>query len=442
MSEDSNHINYSAADIEKYWNGQLSVAAQHAMEKAALEDPFLADAMEGYEASGKVALPAIAADNEILAKRLAARVAEKETAPVIKFSWWKIAAMVIVLAGAAWLYVYISPKQPNNGIAKNIEQAPPAPVIKTDTGAIPQTALSLDTAPDIALNKKQRPPEASSIGSAKNKVVVPATVPDAAPPESESLNREEATAGNADKTEEKKDAVASMRAAKQAAPKAASEMPEQKTQDIARDDYSTDNNKLAGRVAPNLFKGTVMDQSHKPVANVPVQIPTLNVATQTDSKGYFSFKASDSTLSVSIVSDGFETQNFSLRNKATLNQIVLTPAPANQRDVVTQSNGAQKKKAGPSNDISIKILDAEPIIGWERYNKYLESRKNINEASRTKHGSVIVSFEVHKGWLSDFEIEQSLDDELDETAIQLIKTGPGWKLLRGKKAGARVTVKF
>ena len=49
MTDNNSHINYSAADIEKYWKGQLSAADQHAMEKAALEDPFLADAMEGYE---------------------------------------------------------------------------------------------------------------------------------------------------------------------------------------------------------------------------------------------------------------------------------------------------------------------------------------------------------------------------------------------------------
>ena len=47
MSEEKNIINYTAADIEKYWKGKLSAAEMHAMEKAAMEDPFLSDALEG-----------------------------------------------------------------------------------------------------------------------------------------------------------------------------------------------------------------------------------------------------------------------------------------------------------------------------------------------------------------------------------------------------------
>ena len=49
MSEEKNIINYTAADIEKYWKGKLSAAEMHAMEKAAMEDPFLSDALEGYK---------------------------------------------------------------------------------------------------------------------------------------------------------------------------------------------------------------------------------------------------------------------------------------------------------------------------------------------------------------------------------------------------------
>src|SRR4051812_11453005 len=48
MSEMIHHNNFSAADIERYRRGQLSPAQMHAMEKAAMEDSFLADAMEGY----------------------------------------------------------------------------------------------------------------------------------------------------------------------------------------------------------------------------------------------------------------------------------------------------------------------------------------------------------------------------------------------------------
>ena len=53
MSDDDNNINrFTASDIEKYHKGLLSAQEKHALEKAALDDPFLADALEGYTTTG------------------------------------------------------------------------------------------------------------------------------------------------------------------------------------------------------------------------------------------------------------------------------------------------------------------------------------------------------------------------------------------------------
>ena len=40
---------YSAADIQRYLQGNMSAADMHALEQAALDDPFLADAIEGMQ---------------------------------------------------------------------------------------------------------------------------------------------------------------------------------------------------------------------------------------------------------------------------------------------------------------------------------------------------------------------------------------------------------
>ena len=52
MSEQPKNINhYSLADIEQYLQGKLSPAEMHELEKAAVQDPFLADAIEGYQST-------------------------------------------------------------------------------------------------------------------------------------------------------------------------------------------------------------------------------------------------------------------------------------------------------------------------------------------------------------------------------------------------------
>ena len=38
--------------IRKYLNGELDAAAMHELERRALDDPFLADAIEGFEHAG------------------------------------------------------------------------------------------------------------------------------------------------------------------------------------------------------------------------------------------------------------------------------------------------------------------------------------------------------------------------------------------------------
>ena len=456
MSEDNNHITYTAADIEKYWKGELSAAEQHNMEKAALDDPFLADAMEGYEKDGLQPTPAIIADNDELKIRLAKRISEKqETTPVIKFGWWKVAAALVVLIGAGWLFTMMNNnKSKDENFVKNkdvqLQPAQPA-IVKEDTS--PNTsgiAANMDTVHDVAINKPRKSPvSANKIDNAyKNKpteaesdlAVVPAPVASAtehAPVAAETIIKRGDTVTNADKADD----VAKLGKKRSVTKNFSTERTDQKNKAAASEGYTANNNDLAGRANnfSNTFSGNVIDQANKPVANAFIQIPNLNVATKTDKKGYFSFDAADTALSVSVQSVGFETQNIHLNNKdATLNQIVLTPVPNNLQEVVVQSNGAPLKKQ----PISIKILDAEPVIGWTEYNAYLEKNKRVSYELRNTHGTVTVSFEVHNKWLNNFKIEQSLEEDLDTEAIRLIREGPAWKLLKGKKADATVTVKF
>ena len=61
MSANDKYKIYSAGEIRKYLDGELPAAEMHALEAAALEDPFLADALEGMEKDrllrGGTALP-------------------------------------------------------------------------------------------------------------------------------------------------------------------------------------------------------------------------------------------------------------------------------------------------------------------------------------------------------------------------------------------------
>ncbi len=452
MKDNNHHITYAAADIEKYWKGQLSSAEQHAMEKAALEDPFLADAMEGYEASAASKPPVMAADINELEKRLAERVAAKKKSAVIPFGWWKIAAMLVIVAGAGWLYISLNKsKQKDIAIVKNEKiqelKKDNAVTIEKDATKAAATDLMDSSQEGLAINKRKLP----AAGESKPGFIQPEykkgdapVVSSAKDADADTKAEEQVVTGNTENTLKKEaEAVAPIPAKE--LNKVVAAAPSQRSRDFAGNDDKAQNKAFNGRAnyqPANTFNGNLLDQSNKPVANAFIQIPNLNITTQTDKQGYFSFKAADSVLTVSIASDGFETQNLRLHDSATLNQIILKPLPTALSEVVVQTNGAEKRRKSAREEISIKILDAEPAIGWDKYREYLDKNKKVDEDNKNIHGSVLVSFTVRSNSLNNFSIEQSLQEDLDEEAVRLIKTGPAWKLLKGKKATATVIVRF
>ena len=68
------HIMYTAADLERYHNGKMNAKERHALEKAALDDPFLSDALEGYSVTSGNAV----SDIDLLNKRLDERISTKK----------------------------------------------------------------------------------------------------------------------------------------------------------------------------------------------------------------------------------------------------------------------------------------------------------------------------------------------------------------------------
>jgi hypothetical protein len=76
MTENVKHIMYSKADIENYLQGKMSYEEMHLLELAALQDPFLADAVEGYTIANNTltAKHLTEIETEILANRTTAKV--------------------------------------------------------------------------------------------------------------------------------------------------------------------------------------------------------------------------------------------------------------------------------------------------------------------------------------------------------------------------------
>src|SRR5579862_7883224 len=148
MTEENKNIkHYTPTDIQNYVDGKLTAAEMHAMEKAALDDSFLADAIEGFENSiKKFSNSKLNKDVEELKKRLQDRIDNKKK--VLLFSstrlWWQAAASIIVLFGAGVLtWYYLNTKTLNKNIAQSFLKSNHDSLMQTNKE--PATPLATDT---------------------------------------------------------------------------------------------------------------------------------------------------------------------------------------------------------------------------------------------------------------------------------------------------------
>lgn len=100
MTDHSKHNEFTAEDIERYHSGKMSSLEMHRLEKAAMEDPFLADALEGYAYT-----QTSKEDRAWLQSQLQSKTEGAKVVPLGGFNkkqFFRIAALFILLAGFGW----------------------------------------------------------------------------------------------------------------------------------------------------------------------------------------------------------------------------------------------------------------------------------------------------------------------------------------------------
>lgn len=148
----TDHIKqYSAADIQRYLDGNMLPAEMHALEQAALDDPFLADAIEGMQET-LVHHDANVIEGQLsdIHQKIEDRVRKQSSGKtrVIAFRWWQVAAAaVIVVTGSLWGYNYFQ--------QKNLAAVP------QDQLAIATQEKYRKTAPDPVATSEQVPATAA-----------------------------------------------------------------------------------------------------------------------------------------------------------------------------------------------------------------------------------------------------------------------------------------
>jgi TonB family protein len=353
-------------DIEKYRRGELSSKEMHELEKRALSDPFLADALDGVES--------------ITAEDLAADLAELNQAIERKrkviFTPIRIAAGVVLLIGAS-LYLF----WPAQTTEQLTEQTSGQTAIPTDS--VPQQRPQQEQLTLAEEPKKDK-------GKEKEKEQEVSTKPKRSKP------IESPPVSTADTT---------VAIDLQVAPAVAK-----------IDTQPTSPSKI--------IRGTVtVAEDGLPLPGVSIKVKGTALGTTTDINGNYSLNVPDSTsLIFSFV--GMQTSEVSIHDKANLD-IKMNEDVSQLSEVVITRSAIPR----PATEEPVVIL-AEPVGGIKAYDQYMEDNLRYPQQALENNvkGRVVVEFNVSvDGEITNFVVMRSLGYGCDDEVIRLVKEGPTWR---------------
>lgn len=385
----------------RYIQGDRKGKEAHRIEKEAMQDPFLADALEGFEKVEGDHLRQM----ELLRKQIARKSSKKRTFPLRA---WSVAASLLIIIGAGTYYIIKDVEMPmalEMDLATVVFEEETIPQ-KTDTTqekvmeAVPAGALAVSASPQA---KKQK--------------VAPAPVP-VAEDVIVSVLADEAIVEAEEKCEEAAVEVTDVYKQKIAA--VAAVAPSKENTDVKLETKPQALQPMLAGAAK--VKGRVTDQDGEALTGASIHIRGTNRGTVSGVDGSFELPA-NSGEKIEVQYIGYDPAMLAVDTS----QVLYVALQENQdalSEVVVVGYGSRKK--------SSKTPAAQPLKGERSYRKYLQKnmRRPSDECKEVK-GEVMLTFAINEeGRPYDICVVKSLCPSADEEAIRLVNEGPDWKKSR------------
>ena len=413
-----------------YIRGLRKGKEAHRLEKESMQDPFLADAMDGYnqvEGNHEQRI-------EKLRMQVSAHSAKKKSTYAIT---WSIAACLIIGFGISSYFLFLKKSMTDEvfiaeeSVSTKLAEpaAPPTPAIPA-TPTVPATPQK-----EIAL--------------ATTKV------------KTDSTPISEITARQADK----KDMIAKIQTTSQpqGAPVAAVPMMEEVSEETAAlqevvatiDTFESESDKKmklakVATILPqnNMIKGRVTDGKGEPLIGASVTYKGTNIGTITNMNGEFSLVKKDDKKRLTAEYIGYDPVEIRVDTSRTM-LIAMNENKQALNEVVVVGYGAKKNKKSTTLGSVVKVeeqaekeITPQPVIGKRSYQKYLKENlvRPTDDNCKDIKGKVVLSFFVdEEGKPQNITVIHGLCEFADKEAIRLVKEGPKWT---SGKLPARVTVRF
>jgi outer membrane biosynthesis protein TonB len=424
--------------LEDYLDGKLDAKAMHFVERQALEDPFVAEALEGLKQS-----PKRKQTLSILQKQLYDRVSEK---PIKRKLWGITTQRLSIAATATVAFIAVSilffMRETNR---RNVENA-----ARKQGGVM----VRLDSATAVAASK---PKADTPVLSAAKSALVDQAIAAAKTGDLAKNTRTEAVVQPSEKEVAEQKAVLGYNQAIVAKSANIGARYKAKAEENALNEIV-----VAAAPAPAFgsskiaFSGNVVDQSNgQPIQGAVVKLAGSKNVTATDAKGYFYLpadsNAKDKDLLINAI--GFkEAPVVGIQDPNAIKSALSGNKTLSEIALITGSNG-QKKENIPAPKITLRAeqnLDGKaadeitkPVpVSTINYTQYLENNNKLYNPKGPEQ-FVILSFKVKKnGRPTNISVIKSLNKKADAEAMRLIQNGPDWVLPKKGTDLVEISVKF
>jgi len=437
--------------IRKYLNGELDAKAMHRLERRALDDPFIMDAIEGY-ASVKGDQQAHLDD---LAGRLQQRV-EKKQSRIIPLRFISIAASILIIcsAGVWWLYREHEPAVLNKKfVAQSVRPVmKPVPPVTDGSASEKRAAESLTVSKAAKPPAKMPEPDKAAINSESappilKDITVTKPAADAAglyPARKDTTPLNELIVTQYTTNKKKDTSLFGLVYKNDKLVKKADTSPVQllkgRTPGVAT--YNNDNNNrnkasdisklmAQGYISSSLGNQLLSNQTITgqvtskdnglPIPGAAVKVAGTNNTAITDANGRFEINADSGRSRLVIGNAGYQTRRINANSRDSVQNIALEPDNGSLSEVVVTgyTSKGKDKDAGET-----AAIPAHPQKGWSSYKKYLKANAVSPDG---KTGVVKLSFTVDKyGSITNITVLKGISKATDEKATTLVKDGPEW----------------
>ena len=442
--------------LEDYLDGKLDGKAMNRVEREALEDPFVAEALDGLSRSPKRSLESIS----MLQKQLQERVAEQhriKKASVITWQRLSVAAAAAVLFISVGIIFWMKQNNYQEMLAKRPKKVDVnlAPREFKDTLIQPGVELARAKTKEETLRKNaieraiavSKSKEAlASIGKPRNRSITTAEPAPAAVSEPASALNEVTITAAPQARQSVAYSVTNLNNAE------GTKMVSGRVIDVNTGEALANANIYAASTSNGPPKGIgTADQNGNFTVTVPAEVTDL----------MFSFTGYDAQK-IKITGNTFDVALKETKNN--LNDVVIRGYQKRSKEQVTGSSFTVSGKA--VQDVPVANVEqllqgkvaalniqnnsgqpsgsrnsAQPSGGWDKFTTYLMKTNRFGTETAVGQ-SAEFKFSIRNGRPVNITVVNGVSKSYDEEAIRLIKNGPGWKLSDPAHPEVSVVLKF